>query len=41
MAARSKVTLPCLERVLKVNGLTVTTSDVVDAARSTLVFGTD
>lgn len=30
-----------IERVLKINGLAVITSDVVDAARSTLVIGTD
>lgn len=30
-----------IERVLKINGLTVITSDVIDAARSTLVIGAD
>jgi DNA transposition AAA+ family ATPase len=29
-----------IERIMKINGLTVITDDVVEAARSTLVIGT-
>jgi DNA transposition AAA+ family ATPase len=30
-----------VERILKINDLTVITTDVIEAARSTLVIGTD